>query len=161
MGGPVIGREVAHAGKRAELQVACRRFTLCAQHQRSPEAAPVAVQAGPPYELDPYTLETKAGRPSSLDGWVPVGKAPSTTGSFVLDKARARACLRIFWLLKCAEAHVEGRLKCSVASCSVCAVAHPLQVLLLHCLWRLQVNFSNGASYASTFALQITPEESD
>ena len=58
------------------------------------EPACVAAQAGPPYELDPHTLETKAGRPSSLDGWVPVGKAPSTTGSFVLDKVRARAHLK-------------------------------------------------------------------
>ncbi|KAK9837122.1 hypothetical protein WJX81_004609 [Elliptochloris bilobata] len=44
-------------------------------------------EAGPPYELDPHTLETKAGGPSSLDGWVRAGKAPSTTGSFVLDRA--------------------------------------------------------------------------
>ena len=48
------------------------------------------LQAGPPYELDPYTLETKAGGPSSLNGWVQAGKAPSTTGSFILDKVRPR-----------------------------------------------------------------------
>ena len=34
------------------------------------------LQAGPPYELDPYTLETKAGGPSNLNGWVQAGKAP-------------------------------------------------------------------------------------
>jgi hypothetical protein len=48
-------------------------------------------QAGPPYELDPHTLETVGGGPSSLGGWVTAGKAPSTTGSSALDEVRRRA----------------------------------------------------------------------
>ena len=73
----------------------------------------MTVQAGPPYELDPYTLETKAGRPSSLDGWVPVGKAPSTTGSFVLDKVRARAnvAFRVAVRDSTRAGHTERRLR--------------------------------------------------
>ena len=43
------------------------------------------VQAGPPYELDPHTLETVSGGPATLDGLVIDGKAPSSTNSWILD----------------------------------------------------------------------------
>jgi len=42
-------------------------------------------EAGCPYELDPATLET-LGK-SSMDGWVAVGKTPTSSGSKAVDQA--------------------------------------------------------------------------
>ncbi|KAK9823367.1 hypothetical protein WJX72_002263 [[Myrmecia] bisecta] len=42
-------------------------------------------EAGAPYELDPFTLQTKP-EPATLDGWIAHGVAPSTTGSATLDR---------------------------------------------------------------------------
>ncbi|KAL3146000.1 hypothetical protein ABBQ38_015360 [Trebouxia sp. C0009 RCD-2024] len=44
-------------------------------------------EAGCPFELDPYTLETHPGGPATLDGFLRSGIAPSTTGTEALDKA--------------------------------------------------------------------------
>ena len=93
-GGPVSSGKINWPMQSSAPNVnVAHRWCVTGCTKQRPEPARVTVQAGPPYELDPYTLETKAGRPSSLDGWVPVGKAPSTTGSVVLDKVRARAHL--------------------------------------------------------------------
>jgi hypothetical protein len=51
------------------------------------------VQAGPPYELDPATLETVEGGPALLGGLLIDGVAPSSTSSYILDKARSRGRL--------------------------------------------------------------------
>ena len=45
------------------------------------------MQAGCPFELDPYTLATHPGGPSTLNGFLRSGIAPSTTGTDILDKA--------------------------------------------------------------------------
>jgi hypothetical protein len=44
------------------------------------------MQAGPPYALDPWTLDTLRGSPDLLDGLLIDGIAPSTTGSDFLDQ---------------------------------------------------------------------------
>ena len=44
------------------------------------------MQAGCPFELDPYTLDTHPG-PETLNGFLRSGIAPSTTGTEILDKA--------------------------------------------------------------------------
>lgn len=45
------------------------------------------MQAGPPYALDPWTLDTLRGSPDLLDGLLIDGIAPSTTGSDFLDRS--------------------------------------------------------------------------
>ncbi|EIE20486.1 carotenoid oxygenase [Coccomyxa subellipsoidea C-169] len=44
-------------------------------------------EAGPPYALDPWSLDTLRGSPDLLDGLLIDGIAPSTTGSDFLDQA--------------------------------------------------------------------------
>lgn len=44
------------------------------------------LQAGCPFELNPYTLDTHPG-PETLNGFLQSGIAPSTTGAEVLDRA--------------------------------------------------------------------------
>lgn len=44
------------------------------------------MQAGCPFELDPFTLDTFPG-PETLNGFLTSGIAPSTTGAAALDRA--------------------------------------------------------------------------
>ena len=48
------------------------------------------MQAGPPYALDPWTLDTLCGSPDLLDGLLIDGIAPSTTGCDFLDQVTQR-----------------------------------------------------------------------
>ncbi len=54
------------------------------------------MQAGPPYALDPWSLDTLRGSPDLLDGLLIDGIAPSTTGSDFLDQVTSAAALKIF-----------------------------------------------------------------
>ena len=61
-------------------------------------------QAGPPYELNPHTLETVAGGPATLGGLLIDGKAPSSTSSWILDTVGWPAQALLYPLSKHAQA---------------------------------------------------------